>query len=177
MAATYQLITSAVLGSSAGSVTLSGIPNTFTDLVVRASIRYTQSSNSYPIAIAFNGDTSPSLYSRRSLQGWGGSGTNAAQSNNEVETNIGEVNAAISTASTFTSVEIHIPNYTSTSNKQLKIEDVQEDNVSGAYMTFSSSLYRNSMAISSIKFQVPSAYGALTMVAGSSFYLYGLKNS
>lgn len=177
MAVTHELITSTVLGGSASSVTISGIPSTFRDLLICASLRYSQSSNSYPIAIAFNGDNGPALYSRRSLQGWGSSGTNAAQQSGDVEINIGEVNAAISAANTFTSVEIYIPDYALSSHKPIRIDDVQEDNAGGAFMTYSAGCYRNSTPISSIKFQVPSAYGTLTLVAGSSFYVYGIKNS
>ena len=79
-----------------------------------------------------------------------------------------------STASTFSNSEFYIPNYLSTNPKPSYIFSVTEtsaERVDG--MAVNAGLYRGTSAISSISI---SALGT-GFVSGSSFYLYGIKNS
>lgn len=73
MTATYDPITSTVLGSSTSSVLISSIPNTYTDL--RLVIFGTVSSTA-PIGFRFNGDTG-SVYTGTILYGNGSSASGA----------------------------------------------------------------------------------------------------
>jgi hypothetical protein len=70
MANTYTLIESQVLGSSAASVTFSSIPATYTDLVLKVSVRSNRAAGFDNIDIRFNGD-SASNYSRTIISGNG----------------------------------------------------------------------------------------------------------
>lgn len=172
MANTYTLIASNTLGSSAASVTFSSIPNTYTDLVLRWSVRSTNASNFENIIIEFNDDTGTN-YSRTSLTGSG----SAASSNRETgftTWNQAITNGANSTASTFGSGEVYIPNYTSTANKAGSFFGAQETNATAANIRINAYLYQNSTAITKIKL---SSGNAENFVSGSSFFLYGIKNS
>ena len=173
MATTYTLISSNVLTSSAASVTFSSIPATYTDLVVRASVRTDFSSAYNNYRLRLNADTS-SLYSYTRIVGVD---TLAVSSRGSANTSIlnGAANSDASTANTFTSLEIYIPNYLSTSNKPISIISNEEDNATEAYIAATAGLYRNTSAITSIS--IDSVTTSINLVSGSSFYLYGIKNS
>ena len=80
MANTYTLISSNVLSSSAASVTFSAIPATYTDLVVKTSVRET--NNSGVMLCKINGTTTG--YTGKELTG---SGLAAASDSNYTGTN------------------------------------------------------------------------------------------
>jgi hypothetical protein len=174
MANTYTLIKAETLASSAASYTFSAIPSTYTDLVLKWSLRDTQTNTDRRVTVTFNGDTS-AIYSYTLIYGTGasaGSANQATASNLAVD---GGSTAAGATANTFSNAELYLPNYTSTTSKPLSIFTVPETNaatfaVTG--MTANAMLYRNTSAISSITLAA-----SLLFVAGSSFYLYGIKNS
>jgi hypothetical protein len=176
MPSTYQLISSNVLSSSAASVTFSAIPSTFTDLVVRMSLR-NSFTGAQDFKVNLNGDTSSTFYSSTKLDVYGGSPSSERSSNRpmwELQ-NCMESNSA--TANTFGSVEMYIPSYLSNANKVGSIDLRAEDNsnlfVGGggfAQIAIGSHLWRNTAAITSISI-------SSNLLSGSSFYLYGIKNS
>jgi len=172
MAATYNLISSQVLGSSAASVTFSSIPQTYTDLVIRFSVR-TDYSSPYDFAgITFNGVTGTS-YSITKLSGTGtaaSSGKTSSAANMDMGV---PYDGATATANTFANNEVYIPNYTSTSSIPVSIITMQENNTTAAYITATAALSRIGAAITSITFSGSSG----NLVTGSSFYLYGIRNS
>jgi hypothetical protein len=172
---TYQLISSNVLGSSAASVTFSAIPSTYTDLVLRISARDTNTGAIIAnTSFTFNG-SSGSLYSITKLIGDGSAASSSRRSNiTSDEFYYPGSNAGMS-ANTFGSVEIYIPSYTASQNKPFSTFGVTENNSATAGDTEIdawANLYRDTAAISSIAIN---AY--VTFSAGSSFYLYGIKNS
>jgi hypothetical protein len=166
--ATYTLIDSEVLASSQASVTFSAIPATYTDLVLRASIRCSASADEDTIFITVNGDTN-SNYSRTRLLG-NGSTVTSARTSNATTINAGQVNANTSTSNTFTNLEMYFPNYTSTSNRPLSMDSAAENNATAATRFVNAVLYRGTSAITSITF-------GDNFVSGSSFYLYGISNA
>ena len=178
MANTYTLISSNVLGSNTASVTFSSIPSTYTDLVLRASTRTSYTADAYPrdTFIRFNGDSATN-YSVTRLGAQTGSAfsgrTSSASQGIIFEEN---TNAAASTANTFSETEVYIPNYLSTSNRAFSNFGVSENN-DNTYPIIGATalLYRGGSAISSI-FLSPQG-GTANFLTGSSFYLYGIKNS
>jgi hypothetical protein len=170
MANTYTLLETVTVGAAgASSVTFSGIPQTHTDLVVKASARST-SSGVDNLQVQFNGNATG--YVTRALQGDG----SAAGSLVHGQTNIiiaGYVNGTASTASTFTNTEFYISNYTSANFKSISIDATQENNATTAYSFLNAGLWSNTAAITSINIGSPSN----AWVANSTFYLYGIKNS
>jgi len=176
MATTYTLISSNVLSSTTANVTFSSIPQTFTDLVLRMSYRTNASGNfgSNP-AIRFNSDTAAN-YSYTNMDGNG----STASSSRESAINalyLQSSDSAGNTADTFTSTEVYIPNYTGTANKPISIFKVAEQNATGAEMHIFASLYQGSSAISTILIAAASNMVSNSFLSGSSFYLYGIKNS
>jgi hypothetical protein len=173
MANTYTLISSNVLGSSTASVTFSSIPSTYEDLVLRVSGRGDDSANPQgSIRLYINGNTS-SVYSFTRLTADGSTvASYTSGSGDELFFTFG-LSTAQSTANTFGNAEIYIPNYTSSANKQMSGFQVMETNSSTAFMGATAGLTRITSAITSIEV----ALNTGNYVSGSSFYLYGIKNS
>jgi hypothetical protein len=172
MPATYTLIASNTLSSSAASVTFSAIPGTYTDLVVRLSARKDSAFDQPYFLITLNTGTS-SLHSYTSIYG---DGTNAAT---EASTNTANVVArsgvtkSTDTSNTFGSAEIYIPSYTTSQNKPLAAWGATENNATAANIGATAGLLRSTSAIT----QINIAPNSGNFVSGSSFFLYGIKNS
>jgi len=172
--ATYTLISSNVLSSSAASVTFSSIPATYTDLVLRWSARqdFNSASTRNGGTMTFNNNTS-SVYSETNINGDGSTVTSGRNSNNiEVSTFTPGASPG-ATANTFGSCELYIPNYISSANKPISHFIVSESNTAtGPSIKTFAILFRSSSAVSSIELNAGFNY-----VSGSSFYLYGISNA
>ena len=171
--ATYTLISSNVLSSSAASVTFSAIPATYTDLVVKMSLR---AENSNPggdrIKVVLNGSSS-SIYSMTNMVGFGSGGYGSATLSSQTYLTLRYTNEAGMTANAFGSAELYIPSYTTSQNKPMGGISVQETNNASANMSATAGLFSSTSAITSIQFLPYSGNWDI----GSTFYLYGLKNS
>ena len=170
MPSTYTLISSNVLSSSAASVTFSAIPSTYTDLVLRISARTDRADANDSINIELNSDSTDSNYSYTRLWQSGTSSGSSRASNRRIGNTDG--NNAVSNA--FSSGEIYIPNYLVAQNKQIGAFNAGEDNTNNVAMDAVASLWRNTAANTSIKLLPVTGPN---FVSGSSFYLYGIKNS
>ena len=171
MPSTYTLISSNVLSSSAASVTFSAIPSTYTDLVLRGSVRDTTAGTVRDLFIRVNNDSS-TLYSFRSVVGSGSAASSSANTARTYYQGVDGSNGNGSTANTFNSFELYIPSYTASQSKPASFLTATENNATAAYITASAQLYRSNTAISEL-----SILGDSTLASGSSFYLYGIKNS
>ena len=171
MANTYTLIASNTVGaSSVSTVTFSSIPSTYTDLVIKASLRSASGVGNY--SVTFNGSSSG--YSERLLYGTGSTAASASQSAASFLWWAINTNESGSTASTFASNELYIPNYAGSNHKSLSIDNVTENNGTAASAYLDAGLWANTAAITSIALTVTGGAG---FVQYSSFYLYGIKNS
>jgi len=173
---TYTQIGSVVSVGALGAtdITFSAIPATYTDLVLKVSVRSDRvAAISDGLLLKFNG--SASTYSDRYLQG-GGSGSPSSGASPFGTTRIytGEMNTNGSTASTFSSFDIYIPNYTASTNKSLSSDSVMEQNATTAYATLVAGLWSNSAAITSIQLTFSNS---TTFVQYSTAYLYGVSNA
>ena len=172
---TMTLISSQTLGGTTASVTFSSIPQTYTDLVLRFSARCDEASISTSLLIEFNGDyLSPTTYSDTYLYNSGGTAASGKTSNNTAMSARYSINGNSATANTFGNGETYISNYTNTSNKTISNFGVGENNATTAGLSAGSGLYRTSSAITQIALY-PNNLG--NFISGSSFYLYGIKNS
>ena len=169
MATTYTLIASNTLSSSAASVTFSAIPNTFTDLVLKISNRVSTATLDSNATITFNGITT-NTHSITYLYGNGASAASGRFSNFSSIIAAYATQGTSSTSNTFTNWEVYIPSYTASQNKALSIFSALENNATTAYLNTGAALWRNTAAISSITITD-------NFVSGSSFFLYGIKNS
>lgn len=173
MANTYTLIASNVLSTSAASVTFSAIPNTYTDLVLKCSVRNDTTTNQFFLEL--NGNTS-TQYSMTGLAGYSTSTDSWMFSTTSNPQNYFArlyTSRSSDTANTFGSTEVYIPNYNGSTNKPLSIVSNQESNSDTlVWVSATAGLYVNTTAITSLKCIAPTNF-----VSGSSFFLYGLKSS
>jgi hypothetical protein len=175
MANTYVLISSNVLGSNTATVTFSSIPATYTDLLVRIGARgdtFAQSTETFTLRINSN---SGANYSQTRMINAGGSGTVSYDANTTSLAIVRGMTASTATANIFGNVEIYIPSYTSTQNRPIYIQGGGENNdTSSFYNLAEAGLFRNTSAITTLLF---APNNSTNFLAGSSFYLYGIKNS
>lgn len=170
---TYTLITSQTLSRSAASVTFSSIPSTYTDLVLRISARHDGALTASNMKLRLNSDTGSS-YSDIRLYGNGSTATSASATAGTYDAAYtGFIDAASATSNTFTNGEIYIPSYTSSAKKPYSTYYATENNATTGYNWTSAQLWQGTSAITSIQLET----GGYNFVSGSSFYLYGIKNS
>jgi len=172
MATTYTLIDKAILGSAQSSVVFTSIDNSYTDLKIMASVRSAFTDITDYLYFTFSGS---STYN--STKVLFGSGVNTGSFNWSSATGVtaGIINAANNTSSTFSSVDIYIPNYLASKYKSVSSDTVQEGNTgTNIYATLNAGLSQSNTAISSITLRTETGNN---FVANSSFYLYGIKNS
>lgn len=172
--ATYKLISSVTVGAGgAANIEFTSIPQTYTDLVLKLSLRQTGTATGYQFALRFNGSSSG--YSRKLLYGDASSVASSGGSS-ETYVRIGFTESNSYTANTFTNTELYIPNYTSSNQKSFSSDSVTENNATESYLSIHSNLWSGTSAITSILVQELS--GSSTNFAQySTAYLYGIKNS
>ena len=172
MANTYTLIASNTLGASAASVTFSAIPATFTDLVLRTSVRDGQANANSQVKLTING-LATTINSRTSI--YADSATpGSSRTSNAADLRWFYTDGDNATADTFSNGEIYIPSYTASQNKPLSSVSFAENNATNPNMGIIAGLIRETGAITSITL-VPNT--AVDFLTGSSFFLYGISNS
>jgi hypothetical protein len=167
--ATFTKIASVTVGSGgAATMDFTSIPATYTDLCVKLSGRSARSAQADNLFITFNSNTTG--YTMKALTGNGSSAGSVGYSSRYASLS---VDAAGSTASTFSNHEIYIPNYTSANYKSYSADSVSENNSTSAQSDLVAGLWSNTAAITSISL-LPEVS---TWVQYSTATLYGIKNS
>jgi hypothetical protein len=168
MANTYNLIASTTIVTPVSVFKFMSIPQTYTDLVIRVSARNSGSAPS--LGVYFQ----PYSFSigRTTLTGDGSTAVSSRDSNDAGIFLDYEITGTNQTANTFNSMEFYIPNYAVSGTHQTSTFAVTENNATAAYITVNASLDTNSTTYTQIDFNPGNNF-----VAGSSFYLYGIKNS
>jgi hypothetical protein len=171
MANTYELIASSTVGAGgASSIDFTSIPSTYTDIVVKYTLRDSQAGYAYGGTIVkFNSNSSG--YSEKLLYGNGATAYSVSSSGTYIS--FLETIQGSATSSTFASGDIYIPNYAGSTNKSVSSDVVTENNATGAYAGLAAHLWANTAAISSISIAPTGG----TFVQYSTAYLYGIKNS
>jgi hypothetical protein len=170
--ATYIQIGSTVTVGAGGaaSIEFTSIPATYTDLILKYSLRTARTDTVSALRLTFN--NSATSYSNRMIEGNGASA--ASYTGGSTFIDLGYAPAATATASTFNNHELYIPNYAGSTNKSVSIDAVQENNTTTAYANLIAGLWSDSAAITSIKV-VPST--AVNFVQYSTASLYGISKS
>jgi hypothetical protein len=163
---TYTLISATTLSSSAATVTLGSIPDTYTDLHLVCSLRSDYSNTTNNAYVYFNSSDGGAA---KFLSGNGSAASTLNINYNESYT--GNINAATSTSNTFTSYSLYIPNYLSSNHKSSSQESVTENNATAAVAWLGARLWEFTAAVTSITFRLQFS----TYAVGSTFYLYGIK--
>lgn len=171
MAYTYSKIATYTVGSGGvPSISFVNIPQTYTDLVIVASLRSNTGDVSSNTWLTFNsvGGTS---YSARVLYTSNGTSVVSGSENNIARTAQLFSNSSTSTASTFGNMEIYIPNYTSSNYKSWSSNYVTENNAAAAQVGITGGLFSNVSPIASIDLRPYTADWAQY----STIHLYGIK--
>ena len=180
MASTYTLIQAQTLTNSTTSVvSFTSIPTTYTDLVVRASLSTTSAAPWASFWMFFNGDTSAgsyTTYSGTQLYGNGGGGsvTSFRQTSASYNTVTNQITGN-SVTTNYGNIELYFPNYNSTGTKPFSTFGVAETNASTEYLGVSAQQFRGTAGLTTISFD--QSVNGTYWYTGSSFYLYGIKNS
>ena len=168
---TYTLLETITVGAAgASSVTFNSIPQTgYTDLVIKGSIRTSYSGTEGSLCIGFNGSTAN--FTLMMLRGSGAAASSFTRTTFS-ENRISYINAVGGTASTFSNVEIYVPNYASANYKSISVDGVMEANATTAYSALTAGLWSQTAAITSLNFTVGSADN---FAQYSTFSLYGVS--
>lgn len=171
MANTFVQIGSTVTVGAGGAANIdfSSIPATYTDLVLKTSLRSNRTGDaSDGISVYFNNVTTNRASSSLETNGTG------VYAYTTTRNEIGIASASNATASIFGNAEIYIPNYAGSTNKSSSADGVSENNASAAYVGFVGNLWSNTAAINRI---------TIVPVNGSSWNqystatLYGIKKN
>jgi len=171
--ATFEKIATVEVGvGGASTIDFTSIPSTYTDLLLKISVRSSASGGggggSWDYGtIKFNG--SSSSYTERFLYG---QGTGSAISGNAASADFWSPYSG-ATASTFGNTEIYIPNYASANYKSISIDTTTENNATAAFAGLNAALWSNTAAITSIAL----ALGSGNFVQYSTATLYGIKKA
>ena len=168
MATAYTLISSITVGGGgAASMEFTSIPSTYTHLAILTSQRTVSASPWGDVSVSFN-STTANLSSKwinaegGTSVGWGGSGSaiyywTAANS---------------ATSNTFGNGLIYIPNYAGNNVKSVSIDNVGENNAANTILVFTTGLWSDTSAITSVKLT-----GGSNFMQYSTAYLYGISNA
>jgi hypothetical protein len=175
--ANMTLIEAKTLSSTAGSITFSAIPQTYTDLKILVSARDDRSgqpNTDLSLRVGYNGTINTgSIYSN--IQLYGNGSATGSQSSSTDYAYLGMSNGPTSTAGVFGNTAIYITNYTSANNKSVNTEGASENNATAAWIVANSNLISTSNPITDI--QIDAVYGAGLFQIGSTFYLYGISSA
>jgi hypothetical protein len=168
MANTYVKIATVSLTSAQAAMEFTAIPSTYTDLIVKLSVK-TVGATFVNTKIRFNGVGTG--YSVIRLIGNGSAASSSSGSGGGTELYSGISSYATSTFSNF---EHYIPNYAGSTNKSLSIDAVSEDNNTEAYAGLHAGLWANTAAITSIAY---TNINADNFATNSTATLYGIKKN
>lgn len=171
MSATTNMVlieTKTVGAGGAASIEFTGIPQTgYTDLQVVWSGRSNVAAVSSVVLLSFNSTTTG--FTNRFLYGNGSS----VVSSTSLDRHAGGANGSTSTASTFSSTSIYIPNYTGSTYKSWSVDNAMENNGTEGYDLINAGLWSNTAAITSLSLTVSGG----SFVEGSTASLYGIKST
>ena len=171
MATTYVAIATVEVGSGgAATIDFTSIPATYTDLVVKLSLRSDTSGTSRSLNMTFNSNTGAN-YSTRYVYGYA-SGTVSGSTSAATDMYVGLYGGTSYTADTFCNFELYIPNYAGSTNKSVSADSVMENNSTTNYIGLWAGLWAQTTAISSIQL-----LGSVNFAEYSTATLYGIKNS
>jgi len=162
------------LSSTQSSVSFSNIPQTYTDLVVKISARSSAAAVGDNLQVTFNGSSSGYTGLRIYSNPNSGSSPLSYTWSNTYGL-VGIVDAGNETGSTFSNIEMTIPNYTSNNYKIYSVDSAEENVASAnAFIEIDAMTWANTAPITSMTFAVSTSPN--TFASGSEFTLYGVKN-
>jgi hypothetical protein len=167
-AASYELISTQVLGSTTTSVTFSSIPQGYKHLQLRIVERTSTVAEESGAVLTFNGDTTSGNYGYHNLFG-NGSSVNSNYSGASASINLFNSVGSTYTANAFAVKVVDILDYTSTAKNKTTRALVGYSG-STPRVAINSGLWLSTSAISSLTLTT-----SATLVTGSRYSLYGVR--
>ena len=166
-------IAQATVGAGgATTIVFSAIPATYTDLQLIVSTRLNAvTTGNFQLIV--NGDTTNAVQSHRTLEGNGASPQSLSGSAVAYFAYLGKVPGTDTTASTFGSTTIYIPNYSGATNKTISVDNVTENNATTAWQGIFAGLRGDTGAVTSLTIQGQGN----AFAQYSSATLYGISKS
>lgn len=160
-------ISTVTVGSGGvANISFTGIPQTYTDLLIMNSVRTSRSAVHESLLMSFNNTTS-----NRSNVRLYGTGSSATSTSDTVMYG-GQATGATATASTFGNSIVYIPNYAGSNNKSSLEDATSENNAAAILMTINANLWSNTAPINSITL-TPENSGTIQQY--STVTLYGIR--
>jgi hypothetical protein len=171
MATSTALIQTITVGAGgSASIDFTSIPSTYTDLMVKCSIRDTTGGVGAYLYLRFNND-SGSNYSSRTIEG-NGSAANSYSNTTQTKMLLWNTTGGGATANTFGNSELYVPNYLSSNQKSVSMDTVAETNAVLEYMNLVAGIWTGTAAITRLTLLPDAGFAQY-----STAYLYGIKNS
>lgn len=168
------LITHVVNPSTTSPLTLTGIPDTYDDLLLIVTTRVFRDGQRGFSYVQFNADTTAANYREQRLRidyGYGISAQSTTNNNNAIRNTYAIYNST--TGSMFSANEIYISDYTSANPKVMSAYGVANSGTDGQAQ-ISSSSYAGTSAISSLRFYDGNGN---SYIANSTITLYGITKA
>ncbi len=176
MATSFEKIAVVTVGSGGtNTITFSSIPQTYTDLVLKTSLRGDTTNSDIGITgfqthyLRLNNNLS-NLHSGRYFQSNGSAASSGSNGPETIWHAPGSTNSSV-TSSVFSSGDLVIPNYTSGGNKSGAIDMVGENNGTTSGMFLSGFSFTSTAAVTQIDILASSG----NFVEYSTATLYGIK--
>lgn len=160
---------------SSGSISITGIPNTYQHLQVRMIVKDTQSATVGSYFVNFNGDTffGNTNYAIHTLYGDGTSAGATGNSSTSYALQLPLIKSQSSYADRMGVAIIDLHDYASTTkNKTARAYGARDTNDSNGYLVLQSGLRNSTAAISSIHFFCGDPFTTSTTIS-----LYGIKGA
>lgn len=178
MPANLKLISAQTNLSGSSLITFDNIPQTYDDLYILWSGRENIHNGHLIGKMTFNNDYTNNYSDLYGYSGGSSASTNSGSNSNVSYNTQGMWNANGSTSNTFSNSDIYIPQYKASGNKTYFSYGYGSNNGTGDYSSafiMAGGTYSGSSAITRIDFY--SYQGTYSAYDGTSFYLYGIKNS
>jgi hypothetical protein len=174
MANTFEFISTTTVATAAYSVTVSSIPQTYTDLAILISARSDYGVSTHEMQFAINSVTTG--YTNRMVYTNTGTSAQSATASNAFYTWAGAVVGSSGTSDTFSNCMAYLPNYSSTTlTKSMLSDATAENNAAASILWMNAGLNTTTAAITSLTFYCWQSF--INFVPGTTFTLYGIKNS
>ena len=168
MANTYVLIQSIFPTTSPSQVDFINIPQTYTDLLIKVSGRNSSTADNLDLYIQPYNFSIGNTY----IRGNGATVSSTRTTNQAFVDGQNMNNTSANTANTFSNTEFYIPNYSVSGKHVISGFMAAENNSTTAYIKLSASIDTTTTTITAFSLNCGNGF-----VTGSSFYLYGIKNS
>jgi hypothetical protein len=173
MAKTYEPIATTTLGSAATSVSFSSISSTYTDLYIVGQTGC--SVTDYLTIRVGNGSVDTgSNYSRTFIEG-NGSTASSGRNTSQTKLYVGDTTSIMNNSLHY-SFYINLMNYSNTTTYKTFLSRIANNNSSFPGTTASVGLWRSTSAINIVTI-APDTNDGRTLIAGSTFTLYGIKSA